>query len=103
MRRALDLDPNDPIALQNLGVVLTYSERFDEAKEVFKDALNLEHPYPEQIRKNLEVVDILKEQFQGKSHKNLQRSLPLRLKTVGEEELNNKSIYSELFRGGDCR
>jgi tetratricopeptide (TPR) repeat protein len=63
LRRALDLEPSDPIALQNLGVVLALTGRFDEATKTFEDAHDSQHPFPEQIKKNLEIITSLRKKF----------------------------------------
>lgn len=63
LRKALDFDPKDPIVLHNLANHLMFMRKFKESKKYFLKSLKCKHPYPEQIRNNLDILNIFTKKF----------------------------------------
>ncbi len=56
LRQATDEAPNDPVAWNNLGVILMEQGRYAEASEVFRRAFATDSGKSDQIRDNLRVA-----------------------------------------------
>lgn len=56
IRRALDEEPHDPVALHNLGMVLLYGRRFDEAQAAFENAQAAGYPEQDDIPGRVQAV-----------------------------------------------
>ncbi|WP_102222590.1 tetratricopeptide repeat protein [Acidimangrovimonas sediminis] len=56
LRRALELDPTNVPAMNNLGVVLMGQGKYSEARLVFRNAYGLDSGQSDEIRENLKLA-----------------------------------------------
>ncbi|MEM9319406.1 MAG: tetratricopeptide repeat protein [Pseudomonadota bacterium] len=56
LRSAVDLAPNEPVAWNNLGVVLMEQGNYGEARQVFQRAFALDSGRSDAIRENLQLA-----------------------------------------------